>query len=115
MLSDLTAPPGLDSILGRPTTLSPDPIVPHHMNMSSLTLSSDDSDETLEISDLDEEGLHMGFPLQRMESIQVEEEENDDDRLTALYRACIAARLESNYEDANSEGSETSSLVWDDV
>lgn len=113
------APPGLDSVLGRPISRSPDHMAPSplHRNRSSAT-QSDDSDDTIEISDLDEEeGLYMGFPLQRMGSNLVEgnDQEDDDDRLTALYTACLAARLESNHDDAESEASDTSSLAWDDL
>lgn len=136
----ISAPPGLDvssnSILGCQITLSPDRMVlGHRRNPSTGSLYSDDSDDTddtIDISDLDDDdgvGL-IGFPLQRMaqystspsgnsrrEDEESESEYEDDDELTALYNACMAARLETNQnaDDGRSDSSGTSSIGWDDV
>ncbi|KAJ4483694.1 hypothetical protein J3R30DRAFT_3450867 [Lentinula aciculospora] len=134
-----SAPPGLEipcnSVLGRPITLSPDRMaIGHRRNTSTGSVYSDDSDDTIDISDFDNdndcEGQMIGFPLARMiqydslpserDSVSEDEEnesEGDDNELAALYRACMAARLESNHnsEDAGSESSDTSSVAWDNV
>ncbi|KAJ3988825.1 hypothetical protein F5890DRAFT_1489372 [Lentinula detonsa] len=140
MFSIPSAPPGLDmafdSILDCPITLSPDRMaLGHRRNASTGSVYSDDSDDTINISDLDDddcdiEGQTIGFPLQRMVQYETlssgssqgdgeenQSEDDDDDRLAALYRACTAARLESNHdaEDAGSDSSDTSSVAWDDV
>ncbi|KAJ4493880.1 hypothetical protein C8J55DRAFT_500068 [Lentinula edodes] len=132
-----SAPPGLDvssnSILGCPITLSPDRMVlGHRRNSSTGSLYSDDTDDTIDISDLEDDvgvGL-IGFPLQRMAEYNTspsgssgrEDEENvsefeDYEELTALYDACMTARLETNQnaDDGGSDSSGTSSIGWDDV
>ncbi|KAJ3843538.1 hypothetical protein F5878DRAFT_604428 [Lentinula raphanica] len=126
-----------DTTYGGPITLSPDRMaLGHRRNLSTGSISSDDSDDTIDLTDLDDDSERtIGFPLQRMipydilsptssqttsdgEENQGEDANEDDDDLTALYKACMTARLESHHsaEDADSDSdSETSSVAWDDV
>ncbi|KIK68946.1 hypothetical protein GYMLUDRAFT_53464 [Collybiopsis luxurians FD-317 M1] len=139
------SPPGLDPnpnlnnvfVLNRPLSLSPEPVyTDFHRNISDATICSDDSDDTIDIES-DGNLDSMGCPLRRMNQTspwssrsesEVSEDSDDehDDRLSALYQACLTARLESSDHhdherdpndalDSCSDTSETSSIAWDEV
>ncbi|KAF9070828.1 hypothetical protein BDP27DRAFT_1401770 [Rhodocollybia butyracea] len=124
--------PGLDmsllsldqdvNVLGCPLSLSPErmeaPGQFHRRNSSGsgTEIGGDsDSEGTIDIDDLDDEEQLIGFPLRRMDGDP--EDDNEDDRLTALYEACMTARLESNHdsEDTSSDTTDTSSVAWDEI
>ncbi|KAF5388827.1 hypothetical protein D9757_005627 [Collybiopsis confluens] len=120
------SPPGLQPhplfVAERLFTSSPEPIYE--------TIASEDA------IDIDIESYCDGIPLERMNHIvsgssnliesdeSGSDEEEEHDRLTALYQACLTARLESSdhhdhtldgSSDSESDTSETSSIAWDEV
>jgi hypothetical protein len=109
------------NVLGCPLSLSPEqmeaPMQFRRRNSSGSSTETDDSDSegTIDIDDLDDEEQFIGFPLRRMDGDP--EDDDEDDRLTALYEACMTARLESNHDtdDTSSDTTDTSSVAWDEM